>query len=125
MSLDQLRVPALVVGAIVVLATGMWLTRAGWPYGTVLMTVHKLVALAAVVFIAVMLWQANRVAPLPVLQLTIAGLAAVAVVAAFASGAVVSASETAPAWVLWAHRTVPFLAAALSAASVWMVLGRG
>jgi hypothetical protein len=126
MSFEQLRVPGLALGAIVVVATGVWLTRAGRPYGTGLVTAHKLVALAAVIVIGVMLYQASRVAPLSGMEITVAALAAVAVLGAFASGAVASAATaTAPAWALWVHRTVPYLAVVASGASVWMMLGRG
>ncbi len=126
MSFEQLRVPGLALGAIVVLAAGVWLTQAGRPYGVGLMTVHKLVALAAVVVIGVMVWQASRIAPLSGTEIAVVALAALSVVAAFASGAVASAAAAAPpAWVLWTHRTVPWAAAILSGASAWMMVVRG
>ncbi|HEY3316850.1 MAG TPA: hypothetical protein VGK50_00285 [Coriobacteriia bacterium] len=124
MSFEQLRIPGLVLAGVVVMTSGFWLTRAGRPYSIALTTVHKLAALVAIVVIAVMLYQANRVAPLSALELIVVGSAAASVVTAFASGGVVSASETAPLWTSWIHRTVPYLAVVLSAASGYFSLGR-
>jgi hypothetical protein len=96
MSTTQLRVIGLLVATVVIFGSGVWFTRAGRPYGVALQTVHKLVALA--------------------------GLFAVAT---FASGGVVSASETAPVWVLWLHRVAPWFGGVLAAASACFAIGRG
>lgn len=117
MSTTQLRVIGFLVAAVVIFGSGVSLTRAGRPYGVALQTVHKLVALAAVVVVGVMAYQASRAGALSTLESTVVRLAGLFAVATFASGGVVSASETAPVWVLWLHRvdTRPFSHAGMHA----------
>jgi hypothetical protein len=72
------------------LASGVWLGRCGKPLNGILLNVHKLVALAAVIWIV---WQLSWVLqgvtlhPLLIVALAVAGLCAAAL---FASGALMS-----------------------------------
>jgi len=90
--------------AIVVIGTGVWLTRSGWPFGTVLLNTHKLIALAAVIFLGVLVYRAANVAPLSATDWAVVVAAGLLCAASFASGGVVSAIQSAPAWVSWVHR---------------------
>ncbi len=122
MSFEQLRIPGLVLAGVVVIASGFWLTRAGRPYPIALVTAHKAAALAAIVIIGMVVYQASRVTALPRQEVILVAVAAACVVATFASGAVVSATEAAPAWARWMHRTTPYLAVALSSGSAYFAL---
>lgn len=97
-------------GAVVVLASGVWLTRAGWPFGTGLLTVHKLVALAAAVALGVLVYRSSRSGGFEALDWAIVIAAGVLTIASFASGGVVSAVESPPSWALWTHRLVTWIA---------------
>jgi hypothetical protein len=92
------------VGAIGVLGTGVSLTRSGWPYGPVMLNVHKLVALTAVVVLGVLVYRVTRVAPLSAADWAVVVSAGLLCLAGFASGGAVTAMESAPTWVLWVHR---------------------
>lgn len=118
---DALRSVGLAVAAVIVLGTGIVLTRAGRPYGPLLLNVHKLVDLGAVVFIGVIAYQTNRTTPLPSSTWLILAVAAALVVLTFATGGVVSGMREAPAWALWVHRIGSWVAAALAAASVYLL----
>jgi hypothetical protein len=115
MSASQVRSFALVLSGTIVFGTGFWLSRGGRPYGTALLTIHKLVDLGVVVAIGLMVYRAGRVSAPSTLEWAVLALATAAVVAAFASGAVVSASETAPKWVAGLHKVAPWLAGVLAA----------
>ncbi len=121
MSPAYARAAGLVAAAVVVFGSGIWLTAVGRPYSTAVTTVHKLVDLAAVIVIGVMVYQANRAAPLSALEWTVIGAAAVLVVATFASGGVVSASSDPPAWAVLVHRVAPWLAGIAAGAGVYLV----
>jgi hypothetical protein len=121
MTAAQWRTAGLLVSAVVVFGSGIWLTRAGRPYGVGLTTVHKLVDLAAVIVIGVMVYQSHRASPLSMSEWVVVGLAAVLAIAAFATGGVLSASEDAPAWALWIHRVGSWFAGVLALASVYVV----
>lgn len=121
---DTLRLIAVAIGLAVVVASGIWLTQAGRPYGGLLINVHKLVDLAVVVVIGIAAYQASKAASLSGGMWTLLGVAIVAVVVALVSGGVVSGMKDAPASALWIHRVGSWLAVALTAASAWSVLPR-
>jgi hypothetical protein len=123
MTAAQLRTVGFLLSAVLIFGSGIWLTRAGRPYGVGVTTVHKLVDLAVVIAIGVMVLQAHRAVPLSAFEWTVIGLAAVLAIATFATGGVLSASEGAPTWVLWVHRAGSWFAGALALASVY-VIGR-
>ncbi len=120
----QLRIPGLIGAAVVVVFTGLWLTRSGRPYSSTLLNIHKLVALVAVVTIGVLAYRANAASALGALELAVLGLTALFVIASFASGGVVSAMEVPPAWILWTHRIVPYLAVVAVSAAMYIVARR-
>lgn len=122
MSTSTLRVAGLLVSGVVIFGTGIMLTRAGRPYGTAVLTVHKLVDLAAVVVIGVMVYRANRAVPLSAVEWAIVLAAALLTIATFATGGLVSASENPPEWAVRLHRIAPWVAGLLAAASAYIAV---
>jgi hypothetical protein len=115
------RVVGLVAATLVVIGTGGALTRSGWPFGTTLLNIHKLVALAAVAFTGVLVYRTNRAGAITPNQWIALAAGALLCVAAFASGGVVSAFESAPTWVVWVHRVGSWLAVAATGIAVWLL----
>lgn len=97
--------------AIVVLGTGVWLTRLGWPYDAAILNIHKLVALAVVVVLGILVYRAACAAPLAPGDWAMVVSAGLLCVISFASGGVASAMESTPGWVLWVHRISSWVAA--------------
>jgi len=93
----------------VVVVSGVLLTRRGWPFGVALLTAHKLIALAAVVFIGYLAFGATRSGLLASGDRVILAASLALCVAMFATGGVVSAMQDAPAWVVWTHRAGSWL----------------
>lgn len=96
-------------GAIFLLtvASGVWLSHSGKPYQTGIFTVHKLIALASVVWMVVQLarivkWPEIQV--LPVILLVLAGLSALAL---FFSGAMMSVGKLPQEIMLLVHQIAP------------------
>jgi len=114
----------LAVAAVIVFVTGLMLTRAGRPYGAVMLNVHKLVDLAAVVFIVVQVVAAVRGPGLAALDWVLVGSAAIVVVATFVTGGMVSASDSVATWLVTAHRLLPWPLLALLAATVYQLAAR-
>jgi len=108
---------------LVIFLSGFGLHRAGKPYHTLLFTLHKLISLGALVWMLVTAARAHRAEPLsgPVWSLVIA--AAVFFVATIASGGLVSLEKPAPALIARAHKLLPYITAASSAAA-WFFLAR-
>lgn len=116
-----MRIAGLVVAALITIASGLWLTRAGRPYGAGLVAVHKLADLAALVLVGWMVVVAHRAAMMHTLEWTVVVAAATLAVVALLTGGALSATESTPAWVRWAHRVTAWGAAATVAPSAVVV----
>jgi hypothetical protein len=103
------------------LASGFWLSHAGKPLNTAIFTVHKLIALAAVVATVVQARSALANAGstgLPLLLLAIAGLG---VVALFITGALMSLNRPAYALLLTTHNIAPAVALAALGMAIYLL----
>ena len=110
---------------LLTLAAGLWLSRSGKPLKTGIFTVHKLIALAAVVVTALQTYNALRileVQPLVVALLFVIGLC---VVALFATGALMSAEKPGYRGLLTIHRIAPLLAVVAGVAVIYLLRSMG
>ena len=112
----------LAAAAVVVVSTGIFLTRAGRPFSTLLLNVHKLVDLAALIALGVLVSRVARSDPLSGAQWMGVGVAGALCVAALVTGGVVSANDSAPPWVVWTHRVGSWAAVLAASWCAWLVL---
>ena len=110
MNAESLRIVAVVVGFVVLLGTGYWLSRVGKPYGQMLLTVHKLVSLAMLVFVLWSAIAANKTAALTPSAWLVVSLAALAFVILIGTGGALSAMASPPGIVRWLHKIAPYTA---------------
>ena len=99
-----------VIVFLLTLASGLWLSRSGKPLKTGSFTLHKLIALAAVVVTALQTYNTLTipdVAPIIIALIIVIGLC---VVALFATGALMSAEKPGYHSLLTIHRIAPLLA---------------
>jgi hypothetical protein len=102
--------------------SGFWLSRSGKPYGTLLFTIHKLVALSAVLLLGWTAYQAQQSTPFTPLQIAALAAAGVSVLALFVTGALLSIDKTMPEFVRSIHHAAPYLALLSSAAGLYLLL---
>ena len=116
---------AIVVGLcfLFVFLSGVWLSRIGRPLNVGLSTVHKLVSLAAGVFLLVTIYQRNRVVPLGGVEWAAIVVAGLCFLGTVASGGLLSSEEPRPVAVLRVHQVVPVLTVLASAVMVWVLVG--
>jgi hypothetical protein len=81
------------LGFLLTLAFGFWLSRKGRPYNGLLFNVHKLIALGTVILAAMGLYQLLGTLDVNTLIVIMLVLAALSVVALFLSGAFMSAEK--------------------------------
>ncbi len=103
--------------------TGIWLTRTGRPYSSLIFNVHKLVALAAVVVTVVVVRNLLKQASPNTVVLLLAVLAAGATVCLFATGGLLGAGKTAALY-LTVHRAAPVVAVASATALAYLLAAR-
>jgi len=95
---------------LVILLSGVWLSRRGRPLNVLILTAHKLVGLGAGIFLVVTLVQLGRAGVLGVGVTAAAVATGLSMLAAAATGAVLSGAKPAPALVLRLHKAVAVLA---------------
>ena len=89
MSYSKLILPAVLF--IFTLIFGFFVSKTGKPYSTLLFTIHKLMALAAVIFTIIQITNLMKINPAQGLIIGLLILAALCVAALFATGAIMSA----------------------------------
>lgn len=106
---------------ILTVAAGFWVSKTGKPYHTGIFTLHKLLALAAVVLAAIVIVGLLKTAPMQSVVIMLLVLAGLSVLALFATGALMSIQKTvASAWLL-IHRVAPFVLAGSSVSAILLL----
>ena len=107
---------------ILTVAAGFWVSKTGKPYNTGLFTLHKLLALAALVLAGIALAKLLIATPSQTLIMVLVVLAALSVIALFATGALMSIQKTVgSAWLL-IHRMASILLVGSAGSAFWMLL---
>lgn len=97
---------------LVILVSGYRLRAHGKPYGTLLLTIHKLIPLGMLVYFFFVL---KQMSPLSPLVLVLAILGAVCFVLLIATGGVISAKKEVPVALKMVHKVLPYLTIATTA----------
>jgi uncharacterized membrane protein YhiD involved in acid resistance len=108
---------------LLVLLTGIWLSRRGRPLNVGISTLHKLVGLAAGVLLVVTIYQRNRVVPLDAAEWIAIVVTGLCFLGTVVSGALLTSDEPMPVAVLRVHQVVPILTALSSGATLYLLLG--
>lgn len=106
---------------VVVFLSGFGLSEAGKPYGTLIFSVHKLVAMAGLISLGVATVRSHRLAKLsaPVwFSVVVSGMLFLSTIA---TGSLLSIGKAMPAIVRSLHQTTPYLTALATGVS-WLVL---
>lgn len=98
-----------ILGFLVTVAFGFWLSRRGKPYNGLLFNVHKLVALASVILAGMAVYQVLKVMDVAALIVLLLVLAGLSVIALFASGALMSAGKGEYRAMKLVHNISPFV----------------
>lgn len=110
---------------ILTVAAGFWVSKTGKPYNTAIFTLHKLLALAAVVLAAIAIVGLMKAASAPTLIIALLVLAALSVLALFGTGALMSIQKTVGSVWLLIHRAAPFVLVGSSFSAIWLLLSKG
>jgi hypothetical protein len=93
---------------LAIFLSGFWLSRTGKPYGSLYLNIHKLIALAAVVFLVLTITRVNQSARQNAVELTVSIVAALLFLATIISGGLVSIPRTLPAFLTTIHHFLPY-----------------
>ena len=102
--------------------SGVWLSHSGRPYNTVIFTLHKLIALGAVIFTVVTVQQLRTGMDTRTLALGAVVVTGLLFLALFASGALLSIGKPDHIAILTIHRVAPLLAVIATAATMVLLV---
>ena len=124
MSTDQLRVVGAGLFLFFIFLTGVRLTRSGKPYSMIVLTIHKLISLAAAVLLVVTIYQINQVATLSTIELSAGVVTGLLFLGTGILGGILSTDKPVPGAILRLHQTGPFLTVFCTAVTLYLLLGR-
>ncbi len=122
MSTTQVRVGSTGLLFVLIFLSGLWVSGSGKPYSTLPFTTHKLVGLAAGVFLAAIVYQTHQVAPLGLLKVAAVVVTVLFFASTVAAGALLSIDKQVPAFVLRLHQVIPVLTLLSTAGTLYLLL---
>jgi heme A synthase len=107
---------------VCILLSGFWLHRLGRPVNTLVLTIHKLISVAAVVYLAINIYRIHQVTPLSPLAIAVSVVALVLFVVMIATGGLLSVTKEMPAFVHTIHQFSPYLVILSTSATLYLLL---
>lgn len=109
------------LGFLVTVAFGFWLSKLGKPYNGLLFNFHKLIALATVILAGLAVYQTIKVLDGAALIFLLLVLAALSIIALFASGALMSAGKGEYSVMKLVHNISPFILVITMGTTVYLL----
>lgn len=106
---------------VVIFVSGYWLSRSGKPYGTLLLTIHKLIAVGAFVFLVITMVRSGRAGALGTAGWVAGGVTGVLFLSLIATGGLLSSDLETPAVVSTLHKIAPYLTILSTAATLFLL----
>ena len=123
MDSDQ-RLVAGVLFFLIILISGVWLSRSGRPLNGILLNLHKLIALGVAVTIAVTAYRMHQAASFSPMELTAVVVTGLLWLVTGIIGGLLSTDKPATAALLRLHQITPVLTALSTAGALYLVHGR-
>jgi hypothetical protein len=120
-TLSKFTAPGIIF--LLTLVSGIWLSNSGKPLNTVIFTIHKLIALAAVVVTSVQIYKMFNTMEIHTLFITLAIITGLCALALFATGAIMSIGKLNYDLALTIHRVALILVVLCMALMVYLIMG--
>jgi hypothetical protein len=109
---------------LVIFLSGFLLSRSCAPYSSAILTVHKLITLAALVILGITVRQMNQAASLNALELGAVVVTGLLFLGTIATGGLLSTGKSLPAVVLRVHEVIPYVTTLATAAALVLFFRR-
>jgi hypothetical protein len=109
MTITPLRIAGTVLFFLFIILSGFWLAKSGKPFNTGIMTIHKLISIGAVVFLAITIYQMSKASRLSTVDIVAVVVTGVLFLITIITGGLVSALKTTPTAILRTHQITPWL----------------
>ena len=109
---------------VFIILSGLWLSRTGRPLNVLILTIHKLISLATVVYLVITVYQIHQVASLNPLEITASMVTLLFFIVMIATGGLLSTAKSMPALILKVHQIMPYLVILNTTATLYPLLVR-
>jgi len=109
---------------VLAIITGIWLSNSGKPLNTTIFTIHKLIALGSVIFLAIIIRNLLKNAEINNVILILIIVAGFSVLALFVSGALLSLGKPVNNIILTIHSLTPILTVITTAMTIYLLVSR-
>jgi hypothetical protein len=113
------------IGFVLTVASGIWLSNTGKPLNTMIFTIHKLIALAAVILTGIQVYKTFQEMGIQILPVVLIVVTGVCVIALFVSGALLSLGKPVDAVLLTIHKVAPVVAVVAMIAVIYLLNTKG
>ena len=124
MGTNQLRLVGAGLFFLFIFLSGFWLSRSGKPYSAIILTIHKLISLAAVVLLGITIYRTNQAATLSTIELLAAIVTGLFFPGTIITGGLLSIDKIMPAIILRLHQITPYLTVLCSTATLYLLSRR-
>ena len=121
MKTNGMRVVWVILFAVAIIATGVWLGVSGRPLNSALLNAHKLISLAAVIYFGFSVFQVNRASGLKGAAPVVIIISGALLLAAIISGGMASI-DTMPDFMALFHQISLLLAVLATGASLYLLV---
>jgi len=125
MDATQFKLLGMGIFFLLIFVSGLRLSRSGKPYNPILFNLHKLIGLAAGIYLVVTVYQIHQAAPLSQVEIITAVITIALFVGTIIAGGLVSIDKPMPKPVLRMHKIMPYLTVVSTAATLYLLVGGG
>jgi len=101
--------------------SGLWLSRTGRPYSMLIITIHKLIGLAAGVFLGLTVYRIHQADPLSPVQIAAVVVTTLFFIVNVATGSLLSTNKPMPEAVSIINRFFPYLTVVLTGIMLYLL----
>ena len=106
---------------IFIILSGLWLRHAAKPINVILLTVHKLISLGALVFLAITVYRIHQVSALNPIEIAVCAITLLFFIALFVTGGLLSTGNPVNDGVSTIHKVSPILAVISTAGMIYLL----
>ena len=125
MDATQFKLLGMGIFFLLIFVSGLRLSRSGKPYNPILFNLHKLIGLAAGIYLVVTVYQIHQAAPLSQVEIITAVITIALFVGTIIAGGLVSIDKPMPKPALRMHKIMPYLTVVSTAATLYLLVGGG
>lgn len=122
MSITLSKITTTGIFFLFIFLSGLWLNRLGKPYNPLVFNVHKLIGLAAGVFLIVTVVRTHQTAALSAIQIGAVVVTVLFFLAMVVTGGLMSIDKAMPVFVSLVHKFTPYLTVLATAGTLYLLL---